>query len=133
MGELSEHFAIIGIQSLDECGVVELGLTVRFAHVAKRVQPLHDGLTPLRGQLLPPRKQRLADASLLLGSHLLPYLLPVAECLLLAGGQAVPGLEALANLRLLLRRQAQETLVVPEELFLPGRRHILEPLDGLGG
>jgi hypothetical protein len=133
VGELSEHFTIFGIQSLDECGIVELGLTVRFAHVAKRVQALQEGLTPQGGQLLPARKQRLADVSLLLGRHLLPHTLPIAQGLLLIGSQAVPGLEALANLRLLFRRQTQETLIVPQELFLPARGHILKPLDGLGG
>jgi hypothetical protein len=130
---LAEHFTVVRVQSLDEGGIVELGLAVRFAHVAKRVQSLEDGLTPLRRQLLPARKQRLADTSLLLGSHLFPHALPVAQGLLLVGGQTVPGLEALANLRLLFRRQTQEALIVPQELLLPDRGHILKPLDRLGG
>lgn len=127
--ELSKHFTIFGIQSLDERGIVEPGLTLRFTHVAKRVQALQQGLATHRRQLLPAWQQRLADISLLLGSHLLPHGLPVAQRLLLIGRQPVPGLQALADLRLLPRRQAQETLVVLQELFLPARRHILKPLD----
>ena len=106
VGELSEHLAVFGIQSLDECGIVELGLTLCLAHVPERVQPLQDGLTPPRGHLLPAREQRLPNVSLLLGSHLLPDVLPVAQSLLLAGGQTVPGLKTLPNLRLLFGRQA---------------------------
>jgi hypothetical protein len=132
VGKLPQHFPVFEAQSIDECGIVELGLTVRFAHVAKRVQALQEGLTPHRGQLLPARKKRLADVPLLLGSHLLPHALAVAQGLLLGRSQAVPGFEALANLRLLFRRQAQETLIVSQELFLAARRHILKPLDGLG-
>ena len=56
-----------GIQSLEECGIVELRLAVRFAHVAKRVQTLQDGLPARWGHLLPARKQRLPDVPLLLG------------------------------------------------------------------
>jgi hypothetical protein len=133
VGELPEHFTVFGIQSLDECGIVELGLAVRFAHVAKRVKSLQDGLAPYGRQLLPARKKRLPHVSLLLGSHLLPNLLAVAQSLLLTGSQTIPGLEALANLRLLFRRKAQEALVVPQELFLAGWRHILKPLNRLGG
>jgi hypothetical protein len=131
VGELSKHFTIFRTQTLDEGGIVELGLTVLFAQVAKRVQALQDGLTSRRGHLLPARKQSLADISLLLGSHLLPHALPVAQRLLLIGSQSIPGFEAPANLRLLFRRQTQKTLVVPQELFLPGRRHILKPFDSL--
>ena len=133
VGELPEHFAIFGIQPLGEGGIVEFGLAVCFSHVAQRVQSLQDGLAPRRRHLLPARKERLPDISLLLGSHLLPNLLAVAQGLLLAGSKAIPGLEALANLRLLFRRKTQKTLVVPQELFLPGWRHILKPLDRLGG
>ena len=82
--------------------------------------------------LLPARKQRLADVSLLLGSHLLPNALPVAQSLLLARGQAVPGLKTLADLGLLLRRQAQKALVIPQKLLLACRRHILKPFDRFG-
>jgi hypothetical protein len=31
VGQLSQHFAILGIQSLGEGGIVELGLALRFA------------------------------------------------------------------------------------------------------
>ena len=133
VSKLPEHFPIFGIQSFDKCGIGELGLAVRFGHVAKRVQPLQQGLPPRWGQLLPARKQRLPDISLLLRSHLLPNALPIAQGLLLSGSQAVPGFQSLANLRLPFRRQAQEPIVVPQKLFLAARRHILKPLDGLGG
>jgi hypothetical protein len=83
--------------------------------------------------LLPPGKKRLPDVSLLLGGHLFPDALPFAQLLLLLGTQAIPGFQALANLRLPFRRQTQKALVVPQELFLPARRHVLKPLDGLGG
>jgi hypothetical protein len=132
VGKLAEHFTIFAIQSLGKRGIVELGLAVGFAHVAERVQALQDGLAPHRRHLLPTRKQRLPDVSLLLGSHLLPNVLPFAKLLLLVGSQAVPRFEALANLRLLFRRQAQKTRVVPQKLFLPARRHVLQPLDRLG-
>ncbi len=133
VGQLPQHFPVFGVQSLDKCRVVELGLAVGFAHVAQRVQALQDGLAPRRGHLLPARKERLPDVPLLLRSHLLPNALPFAQLLLLVGSKAIPGFQSLSNLRLLFRRQTQETLVVPQELFLPARRHILKPLDGLGG
>jgi hypothetical protein len=55
--------------------------------------------------------------------------LPVAQSLLLTGRQAVPSLKPLANLGLLFWRQTQKALVVPQELFLPLGRHILNPLN----
>lgn len=133
VGELSEHFMVFGIQSLSEGGIVELGLAVRFAHVAKRMQALQDSLAPRRGHLLPARKQRLLDISSLLRRHLFPYALAIAQSLLLLGSQAVPGFQALADLRLLSRRQAIEALVVPQKLLLLLRRQSLKPLDGLWG
>ena len=133
VGELPEHFTVFGIQSLDEGGIVELGLAVRLrsccaasAGAAGWPGGAPGGICCQRGS------SDWRTFSLLLGSHLLPHVLPVAQLLLLIGSQAVPGFQALANLRLLFRRQTQETLVVPQKLFLPARRHVLQPLDGLG-
>ena len=130
MRKLPEHLAILGVQSLDKRRVVELSLPVGFDQIAQRVQALQDGLAALLRELLPARKQYLADVTLLFGSHLLPHTLPLAQFLLLPGSQAIPGFEALADLRLLFRRQTQKALVVPQELFLPPRRHVLQFLDG---
>ena len=95
------------------------------------MKPLHDCLAAWRRQLLPARKQRLANFPLLLGSQLFPHLLALAQVLLLRRSQPVPGLQALANLRLLIGRQILEALIVLQEFLLPVRRHILEPFDGL--
>ncbi len=128
VGELAEHLAILGVQAFDEIGVVQPGLAVRFAQIAKLVQALHDGLAARRRKLLPTRKQRLPNFALLLGSHLLPNPLAFAEFLLLRRSQFIPGLQALADSRLLVRRQISEALVVLEEFFLPVRRHVPEAL-----
>ena len=66
---------------------------------------LQDGLAAWRRQLLPARKQSLANFALLLGSHLLPDLLAIAQVLLLRRRQAIPSLQALADLRLLFRAE----------------------------
>src|ERR1700687_4258271 len=132
MGELAEHFAVLGVQAFDETGVVQAGLAVQFVQIAKLVQALHDRLAAWRRQLLPARKQRLPNFPLLVGSHLLPHSLTLAKFLLLRGIQFIPGLETLADSLLLVRRQISEALVVLEKFFLPVRRHVLEALEHLG-
>lgn len=129
--KLAEHVAIFGVQTLYKSWIAQLDLAFGFAQIAQRMQPLQNRLTPLRRQLLPAREQSLADLLLLRGSHLLPHALPFPQILLLPGSQTVPRLETLANPRLLLRRKILESLVITQELLLPFRRHILEPLYGL--
>ena len=109
VGKLAEHFAVLGAETLDETGVVQPGLAVRFAQIAKLVQTLHDRLAAWRRQLLPARKQRLPNLPLLLGRHLLPDSLAFAEFLLLRRTQFIPSLETLADSLLLVRREHSET------------------------
>ena len=132
MGELAEHFAVLGVQAFDETGVVQPGLAFRFAQITKLVQALHDRLAAWRRQLLPTRKQRLPNFPLLVGSHLLPHSLALAELLLPRRTQFIPGLETLADSLLLVGRQISEALIVLEKLLLPVRRHVLEALEHLG-
>ena len=132
MGELAEHFAVLGVQAFDETGVVQPGLAFRFAQITKLVQALHDRLAAWRRQLLPTRKQRLPNFPLLVGSHLLPHSLALAELLLPRRTQFIPGLETLADSFLLVGRQISEALIVLEKLLLPVRRHVLEALEHLG-
>jgi hypothetical protein len=132
MGELAEHFAVLGVQAFDETGVVQPGLAFRFAQITKLVQALHDRLAAWRRQLLPTRKQRLPNFPLLVGSHLLPHSLALAELLLPRRTQFIPGLETLADSLLLVGRQISEALIVLEKLLLPVRRHVLEAREHLG-
>jgi hypothetical protein len=129
MCELLQRLAVLGIHALDKGGIVELRLAIGLTHISERMQALHDGLAAHRRQLLPARKQILPHVPLLLGSHLLPHMLPLAQVLLLCGRESVPGPETLADLRLLLRRQILETLVILQELLLPFGRHILQTFD----
>ena len=55
--ELGERLAVLGAQTLDECGVVQFRLAIGFVYVAERVQALQDGLAARGRQLLPARKQ----------------------------------------------------------------------------
>ena len=132
VGKLAERLAVLGIQAFYETGVVQLGLAVRFAQVAKLVQTLHDRLAACRRQLLPAWKQRLPNFPLLLGRHLLPDSLAFTELLLLRWSQLIPGLETLADSLLLVRREHSETQVVLEKLLLSLRRHVLEALKHFG-
>jgi hypothetical protein len=132
MGELAEHLAVLRVQAVQETRVIQLGLAGWFTQITKLVQALHDRLAAWRRQLLPARKQRLANLPLLLGSHLLPNSLALAEFLLLRWSQLIPSLETLADSRLLVRRQISEALVVLEEFFLPVGRHIPEAFKHLG-
>ena len=129
MGELAEHVAVFRVEPLHEGRVIQLCLAVGLAHVTQRVQALQDRLPPRRIELLPPRQERLANVSLLLRRQLLPHALALAQRLLLIGREAIPGFEPLANLGLLLGRQAQETLIVPQKLFLAPGGHVLQPLN----
>jgi hypothetical protein len=132
MGKLAEHLAFFKVQAFGETRVVQPGLTLGFAQIAKLVQALHDRLTARRRQLLPARKQRLLDFAPLVGSHLLPNSLALAEFLLLRGSQFIPGLETLANSRLLVRRQISEAFVILKKLFLLVRGHLAEVLESPG-
>src|ERR1700680_4352696 len=132
MRELAEHFAVLGVQAIDEAGIAQPGLALRFAQIAKLVQALHDRLAAWRRHLLPARKQRLPNFPLLVGSVLLPHSLALAEFLLLRWIQFIPGLETLADSFLLVRRETSEALVVLEKFFLSVRRHVLEALEHLG-
>ena len=132
VGKLAEHLAVLEVHSFDETGVVQPGLAVWFAQIAKLVQALHDCVTAKRRQLLPARKQGLPNFPLLVGSHLLPDSLAVAEFLLLRRSQFIPGLETLADSRLLVGRQISKSLVVLQKLFLLVRGHFPEAVKGLG-
>ena len=112
VGKLAKHLAVLGIQASDETRVVQPGLALRLAQIAKLVQALHDRLAAWWRQLLPARQQRLLNFAPLLGSHLLPDSLAFAEFLLLRRSQFIPGLQALADSRLLVGRQISEALVI---------------------
>ena len=132
MGKLAEHLAVFKVQAFHETGVIQSGLTLRFAQIAKLVQALHDRLTARRRQLLPARKQCLLDFAPLVGSHLLPNSLAFAEFLLLCRSQFIPCLETLANSRLLVSGQISEAFVILKKLFLLVRGHLAEVLESPG-
>ena len=129
IGKIAQHLALVGRKSIHEGFVVEFSGAIGIAQIAQIAQLAQDHLPPRRRQVLPFRQQRLLNVAALLGRHLRENAFALEQGLPLHRREIVPHLQALPDLRLLLGRQAAETLVVIEEFFLIGGRHLPQLFD----